>query len=263
MDKLLYNMISAGSAAVCSAAAPARSGDGGLGLFLAGIGILAFILGSLVVLISLRRKHRLNLFYGFLAVLFSGGAMLLCLLATSVGTLVASPSGDPQETVSTFFDALCAEDYDSAYACLSGYTDLGLSGGPTDPVGQTMYDALRDSYSYELYGSCVVDQLTAHQEVLFTYLSLPSMAKDVEEETMTVLSGFVETRPRSELYDSNNNYLPEVAQEAYSTAVDNILTHAGNYYTTVGVQIELEYINGSWLMIPGQSLLSAITGGAA
>ena len=245
------------------ASALSRPGDGGLGLFLAGIGILVFILVSLVMMISLRRRHRFNLFYGFLSVLFSGGAMLLCLLATSVGTLVASPSGDPQETVAGFFEALCAEDYDSAYSYLSGYTDLGLANTPSDPVGQAMYDALRESFSYELYGACVEDGLSAHQEVLFTYLDLTAIAPDVEKETMDVLSDFVKTRPRSALYDSSNQYLPEVAQEAYSTAVRTVLADARSYYTTTGLQLALEYVDGTWLIAPNQNLLSAITGGAA
>ena len=262
MEKLFHNFILGGLSPVLSAEGAVRSGVGGMSLILAGSGILAFLLIFLVLLISLRRKHRLNMFWAFLAVLFAGGSMLLCLLGSAAGTLVAKPSGDPQETVTAFFDALCSRDYEAAYACLSGYTDLGLSGAPADSVGQAMYRALQESYSYELYGSCTTDQLTAHQEVLFTYLNLPSIAPDVEEETAAVLAGFVEERPRDRLYDSANNYLPEVAQEAYAQAVDNILANAGNYTSTVGVQIELEYIDGRWLLIPSQSLMSAITGGA-
>lgn len=256
-DQLYYTALSPVLASALS------RGDGGLGLFLAGIGILSFILVSLIFMISLRRKNRFNLFYGFLSVVFSGGAMLLCLLATSVGTLVASPSGDPQETVSGFFDALCAADYNSAYSYLSGYTDLGLGNTPADPVGQTMYAALQESFSYELYGACVEDQLSAHQEVVFTYLDLTAIGPDVEKETMDILSGFVKERPRSELYDSNNNYLPEVAQEAYSAAVRTVLADARDYYTTTSLQLALEYVDGTWLIAPNQNLLSAITGGAA
>ncbi len=262
-DLLNPTRLSALPPLLASAAGSQKSGDGGLGLFLGGIGILAFLLIALVIMISLHKKHRFSLFCGLLALLFSGGAMLLCLLASTVGTLVARPTGDPQETVTAFFDALSAGDYDSAYARLNGYSDLGLANTPADPVGQKLYDALKESYSYELYGSCVVDQLSAHQEVLFTYLDLPALAADLEEETMEVLSGFVEERPRSELYDKDNNYLPEVAQEAYSTAVDNLLAQAGNYYTTTGVQLELDYMDGSWLLQPSRSLLTAITGGAA
>lgn len=247
---------------VLAAEAASRSRDGGLGLFLAGIGILVFILAALILLISLRQKHRLNLFCGLLAVLFAGAAMVLCLAAGSVGTMVAKPSGDPQEAVSGFFDALCAGDYEGACGYLNGVTDLGLSGQPSDPVGQTMFAALQSSYSYALNGSCIQEQLSARQEVLFTYLDLTSIASDVGEETMTVLDSFVQERPRSQLYDSNNEYLPEVTQEAYAQAVDRVLKRAGDYYVTASLQLDLQYVDGAWLLTPNQAFLKAITGGA-
>ena len=261
--KALIENIAAGVPPVLTAEAASRSRDGGLGLFLAGIGILAFLLAALVLLISLRRRQRLNLFYALLAVLAAGAAMCLCLVAGSLGTVVAQPTGDPQEAVTGFFDALCAGDYEGSCAYLDGVTDLGLSGQPSDPVGQAMFAALRESYAYELSGSCAQDQLSARQEVRFTYLDLTAIAPDVEEATMEVLDGFVKERPRAQVYDEDNHYLPQVAQEAYAAAVDQVLARAGDYYVTDSLQLDLRYVDGVWLLAPQAALLKAVTGGAA
>ena len=263
MEKLFANLDTARPPLLAAAAAVEKRGDGGLGVFLAGIGILVFILAALVIAVSLWKRYRFNMFWGLLAALFSGGALVFCLLGTSVGTLVSDPVGDPQEAVTGFFDALCAGDYEAAYPYLSGYSDLGLAGEPAGPVAQLMNKALRESYSYELYGESSVDKLTARQEVLFTYLDLPSLAPDVEAKTMEILEGYVQEKPRAELYDSENHYLPQVAQEAYSGAVTAVLEKPETYYTTTGFQLELQYVDGSWLLIPDRSLLNAINGGAA
>lgn len=263
MEKLFVKFNTSLPPLLAAAAAVEKRGDGGLGMFLGGIGILVFILAALVLTVSLWKKHRFNMFWGLLTALFSCAAMALCLLGISVGTLVSDPVGDPQEAVTGFFDALCAGDYDAAYPYLSGYSDLGLAKEPADPVAQMMSRALRESYSYELYGESSVDKLTARQELLFTYLSLPSIAQDVEAKTMEILEGFVQERPREELYDSENHYLPQVAQEAYSAAVKAVLEKPETYYNTTGIQLELQYVDGDWLLLPDRSLLSAINGGAA
>lgn len=254
---------------IMTAAGPVSSGSAGttaavgnFGMLIAGLGVLVFVFTALTAIVFLRRRHKFKAFWGILSALFAAAAMLLCIIASS-GVLVARPTGDPQKTVTGFFDALLAEDYERAYSYLSVYSDLGLGGEAADPVGQAMVDALRRSYSYELYGSCAVDKLTAHQQVQFTYLNLPAMEDDVEEHTMEVLRGFVETRPSRQIYDSSSHYLPEIAQEAYSIAVADILRSPKAYYATVGIQLELEYLDGRWLLVPSQSLLSAIAGGAA
>lgn len=235
----------------------------GFGTLLAGLCVLVFAVASLVAMAMLLRRYKFKAFGGFMAVAASAAAMVLCIIATNSGTLIARPDGDPRETVTGFFDALTAGNYEEAYGYLSQYSDLGLDGQSSDPTGQLLVDALRRSYSYELYGVCSIDKLSAHQQVQFTYLSLPATEDDAAGRIMDILSGFVEERSYSELYDDHNNYLPEVAQEAYTIAVTEALRNPKDHYATVGIQLELEYLDGSWFLVPSQSLLSAIAGGAA
>lgn len=227
---------------------------------------LAIVIGTalaLVAVIRCSRKHKMNVLWGSLAVAISALAALLCLLASSVGILIAKPEGDPQRSVTGFFDSLEAGDYDAAYSHLSTYSSLGLENTPADSVGKMIYNALKESYSYELYGQCSVDKLSASQQLQFTYLDLTAMQADVQTALMQKLEEIVMVRPKAEVYDENNKYLPEVTEEAYAAAVEEVLKSARKYYATTGIQLQLEYEDGRWLVVPSQSLLKALIGSTA
>lgn len=227
---------------------------------------LAIVIGTalaLVAVIRCSRKHKMNVLWGSLAVAISALAALLCLLASSVGILIAKPEGDPQRSVTGFFDSLEAGDYDAAYSHLSTYSSLGLENTPADSVGKIIYNALKESYSYELYGQCSVDKLSASQQLQFTYLDLTAMQADVQTALMQKLEEIVMARPKAEVYDENNKYLPEVTEEAYAAAVEEVLKSARKYYATTGIQLQLEYEDGRWLVVPSQSLLKALIGSTA
>lgn len=230
-------------------------------LIFLGIVIAACI--ALIAVIRCSRKYRINIVWGSIAVTLSTAAALLCLLASSTGVLFAKPDGDPQESVTGFFDSLSAGNYDTAYSYISTYSSLGLENTPDDEVGQLIYDALKESYSYELFSQCSVDKLSANQLVQFTYLDLNAVQSDMEPVLTKKLEEIVMARPKAEVYDENKNYLPEVTQEAYTAAVEELLKSAEKYYVTTGLQLQLEYEDGRWLLVPDQALLKALIGSTA
>ena len=221
--------------------------------------IAAFLAIAAVIYFS--KKGRMNMLWAMAAVIITALAALLCLLASSVGTLIARPQGDPQQTITGFFDAMSAGDYDTAYTYLDGYTGLGLENVPADSVSAAVYEALRESYEYELFGGCSVDKLKASQQVQFSYLDLKAIQADVQALTVVKLEEIVMARPSSEIYDENKNYLPGITMEAYSAAVNEVLKSADKYYATDTLQLQLEYKNGSWLIVPDNDLLKAVIGG--
>ena len=157
-------------------------------------------------------------------------------------------------------DSITESDYESAYSLLKGYSSLGLENEPADEAAALMYKALKESYSYSLTGDCIVDQLQARQQIQFTYLNLPATEDDIQIRTMEELKNIVDTRSTSQVYDSDNNYLPEVAKEAYTSAVKAVLTNPEKYYTSTGIQLQLEYNGEGWFVIPAESLLLALSG---
>ena len=225
--------------------------------------ILVAMIVGLVLLIKLRVMKKINLFWGFLALVFTGAGLAACVLGADMGTLVTRPDGDPQQTADRFFSSIVSGDYASAYACLDDYTDLGLGTAPADAVGMKVYEALKDSYSYRLSGDCRVDGLTAVQQVEFRYFDLTKISGDLEADANAYLEELVAQRSRSEIYDENDHYLTSVTDEVYAHAINSVLDHAGDYYTTVLLDVDLSYTDGTWSLSTSQPMLNALTGGTA
>ena len=202
-------------------------------------------------------------FWVGVTVLLLAAALLLCVYASWKGSLYIKPSGNPQYTVTRFFDALLAEDYPTAYACLSDYRSLGLEKEPASEEGRLIYQALKDSYQYELVGKCREEQLSAVQTVSFRYLNVQRVESEISKRVNTVLAYLVAEKSRDEVYDENGAYLPSLTDEVYLVALQQVLESPDFYYSTAEFDVQLEYINGEWLMVTDQALFNAITGGEA
>lgn len=238
-----------------------KGGSAGM-LILAAL-ILALMTVVLVAVLRCAKKGKIKLPWAIAALILSGLALILAVIAPKLGTLVTAPAGDPQETVTEFFDLIIAGDYPSAYACLSDYTGLGLENTPESEAGQQIYLALRQSYSYKLYGDCVRNGLSASQQVLLTHLDVTALRADLKDATEAALTQLVQTLPKDELYDENKHYLPSVTETAYANAVASLLSHVEDYYTISGLELELSYTAGGWHIITNNLMLNALCGGAA
>ena len=230
--------------------------------FAAFLFIALFLAGGVIGAIKLKKKYNANLTLTLIAVLLCAAGMLLAVAGCFGGTVIAKPTGEPQDAVTGFFDSLIAGNYTAAYDRVRDYTSLGLENEPSTESGKMAYAALHASYGYELIGSAEVDKLDAAQKVSFTYLSLPALEAAVADETQTQLKHLVQQLPSSEVYDQNNNYLPEVTERAYLQALELVLEHAADYYTTEEISLALNYTDGRWQLIMNNSLLKALNGGA-
>ena len=225
------------------------------------VAVGCFLLFGLICVIVLCVKYKARFIGLFLSLLLSAAAMLLAVGGVYYGTVYAKPSGDPAQAAAQLLDALCAGDYDTAYAGLRDYADLGLSESPSSPAGKKIYTALHESFSYSLAGECRVDKLEAVQPVRFVYLDLARMEEAVAEQTQTQIERIVQTRPISQVYDENNRYRPEVANEAYLAALDTVLRGAPAYYAEAAFDLSLAYTDGRWQVLADSALLRALTGG--
>jgi len=224
--------------------------------------VIALAISLIVRMLRYSEKGKINGLWGTVAILLAAAALLMSILGMTVGTLIARPSGDPTETVTAFMDAIEDGNYQKAYSYLSDYETLGLEKQAEGEVSLMVQQALRDSYSYKLHGDCVVDGLHATQLVLMEYLDLAAVSAELEALTNENLAQIVESLPRSEIYDENDNYLPEVTNEAYKQAVEAVLSHAADYYNTAAVELELNYRDGQWQLNTNQVLLDALMGGS-
>ena len=225
--------------------------------------IVVLMFAAMAAAVRLGRSGMLRVSWAVLAIIFSGTAMLFAIIGSSVGTLYSKVEGDPADTVKRFYDAIIAGDYPTAYSCLSDYTGLGLETAPSSENAALVYDALKASYDYTLVGEAERDRLSATQTVRVKYLDLASLEASVEDGVQRNLEKIVESRPRSEVYDENDKYLPSVTEEAYSTSLNSVLSHADSYCTAAAIDIELTYSGGQWLIVTNQTMLNALMGGVA
>lgn len=228
-------------------------------LLLGGTAVLALI--AAIALVAYHKKHKINLFWGLLAVLFGSGAIVLTAVGCSVGTVYAKPAGDPRAAVTGFFDALVTGEYDTAYSLMKDHAGLGLEKEPESEAAQLVYAALKDSYHYELIGDCQVNMLKATQRVSMRYLDVKQLTGGLQDLTQEGLKTIVQTRDRDQVYDDKDQYLPAVTQEAYTAALKQVLKNARSCYTKVEFDLTVEYHDGKWQVITAPELLLALTGG--
>jgi len=227
----------------------------------AGVVVLCALLVLIVFIAAIRKK--VKFMSAIVAVVLFGTAMLVAIMGPKLGTVVNAPTGDPQETVTAFFDALVAGDYETAYTYLDYYSGLGLENEPEDAVTQQVYAALKNSYSYRLYGECVLDGLSAKQQVLLDHLDIQRMMEKLGDKTHDNLKEMVMNSPTSSIYDENDQFRPEATQKAYSAAVTELLEKPDLYRTTTGMELELVYTSEGWRIQADNALLHALCGGTA
>lgn len=230
---------------------------------IAALAVIVMMFAAMAFVVRRGRAGQVNVPWAVLAVVLSALAMLLALIGSSAGTLYSKVEGAPGETVTRFYDALIARDYPTAYACLSDYTSLGLESPPSSDNAALVYEALLDSYEYTLVGEARIDGLKATQDVRFKYLELESLEASVADGVERRLKDIVESRPREQVYDEEDKYLPGVTEEAYSASLTAVLAHADSYYTSTVIEVELTYTNGQWLIVTSRSMLDALMGGVS
>lgn len=233
------------------------------GAMVLALAIIALFFILLALIVRLGRTGLLSVPSAVLAAGLASLALLLCVIGVNVGPIYAQPDGDPAETVTRFYDALIAGDYERAYSCLSDYTSLGLEKEPESESGAKTYAALKESYEYSLSGSPKIDGIRATQGVRFKYLDLDSTEASVQDAVQRNLEKAVRDNPVEEVYDADKNFLPAVADKAYIDALNAVLSHASSYYTAAVIYVELTFESGEWLIVTSPEMLNALMGGKA
>lgn len=225
--------------------------------------ILVAMFVALAVVVRLGINGRISVCWAVLSVLFSTLALLLCVIGSFSGTLYTRVDGNPADTVRRFYDAILVEDYQTAYACLGNYDSLGLENPPSSENARMVYEALKDSYDYALSGEPRIDKVSAVQSVRFRFLKIAGIDNSVQDGTERNLQNAVKDNPKDLVYDDDNNFLPEVANKAYSDALAAVLRNSTSYYNSVMLDIKLEYRDSQWYIICDQAMMDALMGGTS
>ena len=228
-------------------------------LLVAGVVVLFILL----LLRSFRElsERRSELLWSSLSSFFVCFLLFCCIVANQAGILVFEPSAKPEDTVTHFFDSFIAGDTKAALKDLDSSRQLLYIPSDADSTGLMYYDALQDSYSYKLLGPAEVNKGHAVQKVSFSYLQLSELPGPIYGYVMDDMVEFVKNHPKNEIYDSEENYLPEALDTVYRHGVEHILKDANRYYTTVELELPLDYSGGRWYLHVDDELIRAFCGG--
>ena len=248
--------------------APEKSGGSVFGRVVLLLLILSAAAYAVLYVLRLARRGKLRLAPALLAVLLAAAALTVCLFprraadAKSADETPIELRGDPQKTVTDFFDAFCACDYARSCEELSGVSSLGLEAPPPTEDAAAIWRAMEENREYRLYGACTAVQGGAVQQLVFTTLDLGAVSEAVKAATEAKIGQLAAELAPSKVYDDEGGYLSSFTELAYSEALAEVLAHAADYRAAVGLNVRLVRDGEDWLIVPDSALYSALTGGA-
>ena len=210
------------------------------------------------------RKRKIGFFSGVYGVLGGFLAVIcicLALLNMNAGPILLQQPQSAMDQVQTMLDALCAGDYDTVSSCLYGQPDLGVDREAEDPVGRLFWDALAESFSYEMGGVFHATDSGVALDVTVHALDLNSVTGNLRERARALMEQRIaEAEDTEDIYDENYDYREEFVMGALYQAAQDALSQDARQ-TSWTLTLNLVYENGQWWIMPEQDLLRAISGG--
>lgn len=210
------------------------------------------------------RKRKIGFFSGLFGILGVGFATLgICLALINMNAspvLVRQPEA-ARIQVNTMLDALCEGDYDAVSACLHGNPNLGMDREPEDEVGRMFWEALCESFAYEIPGDFYATDSGVALDVKISALDLNSVTGNLRQRAQDLLElRIAQAEDTSDIYDENNEYREEFVMDTLHDAARDALEEDAREITWE-LTLNLLYENGQWWIMPDSGLLKALSGG--
>ena len=200
-------------------------------------------------------------FFGLLGISFAILGIFLALTNTNSEPVLVKQPQAAMNQVQTMLDALCEGDYETVSGCLYGTPDLGLDRVPQDAVGQLFWQALADSYTYELRGDFHATESGVSVNATIQALDLDSVTANLRQRAQDMLEKKIDQAENtSEIYDANHEYREDFVMGAlYDAALAALEEDAAT--TSWDMTLNLIHKDGQWWIMPDEVLLQAISGG--
>ncbi|MBO5975615.1 MAG: hypothetical protein J6P94_00355, partial [Oscillospiraceae bacterium] len=238
----------------------------GCALLAVALGLVARLKKKPVITEDAPNKVRVvaSVILGLVAVFAIVATILISIFAVSSKPVILSESADPSSTAEEFISLVLSGEHKQAEKLLVGDSNLGLDAKPQDNLGAMLYEALQNSFSYEVTSECVSDSINASQSFTVTYLDIPSLTALQQEATNARLAQYVEAAVRAEeVLGDDGNYLPEVAMRALEEVTAELIENAEEHYVEKEITINMQYISGEWKVIADSSLFAILSGNTA
>ena len=229
-------------------------------LFL-GMAVLLFTAVLLILTVIGSGKKMIRPIPALFSILILGLSLFFVVLASNKGTVVFEPLTEPDQTAGAFLSACVLQDEELAASYLTQPDTIFTFSDSPDEVTALYEKALKDTYSYSVGKDVELDGTTAYVPVEFTSLDFREMIPSLLNVTNTELEKKVEENRKSDIFDEDGNYKPEVIEEIYKTAVTKTLEKKNTYEKISSIKLCLVYSGAEWKVMPNDSLKIALAGG--
>lgn len=199
--------------------------------------------------------------FALIGIVLLVSSLLVCLASLNAPAIMV---GTPKAAVvcaQNLLDSVSAGDYAAASQYIYGQPQLGVDREPAEEMGQKLWDAYIDSFTYELPGSCYATPNGVALNVSISALDISSVGNTLADRMEALLTQRIEAEGEiSEIYDANGDFQDELIQEVLTKAFQQALEQDA-VITTQEVAVNLTYQDGRWWVVPDQALLQAISGG--
>ena len=208
-----------------------------------------------------RKTGFFSCIFGLLGLGLAALGVWLALTNRDAGPVLMQQPEAARNQVITMLDALCAGDYETVGNCLYGKPSLGMDREAQDEVGRLYWNALADSFRYEIHSDFHATDSGVSMDIQISALDLDSVTANLRQRAQTLLEqriGLAEDT--SEIYDANNEYREDFVMAAlYDAALAALAADA----ETISWEITLNLVfqEGQWWIMPEAKLMQAISGG--
>ena len=211
----------------------------------------------------MQKKRVLSFAFGLLALALAALTLWVTFGALDASPVLVTPPAAAGETAAAMMDAVCAGDYETASGMLYGTPNLGADRAPKDEVGVLLWDAFRESLSYELVGECYATDSGIAQDITITSLDFASVTASLQQRAQKLLVERVEQAQDADtVYDENGDYREDFVMEVLRDVTLDALREDARTREQ-DLTLNLVYKQGRWWVAMDQALLSAISGGIA
>jgi hypothetical protein len=210
------------------------------------------------------KKRKFGFFsgiFGLLGLAITVGCLWLAMSNQDAGPVLKEQPQAARNQVVTMLDALCAGEYETVSACLYGNPGLGMDREAQDEVGRLFWDALADSFQYEIRGDFHATDSGVAMDIMISAMDIDSVTVNLRQRAQTLLEERIaEAEDTSEIYDESNEFREDFVMGALLDAAQDALAEDAK---TVSWEITLNlvYEDGQWWIMPEPALLQAISGG--
>ena len=188
--------------------------------------------------------------------LFAALAVVALVPMVMLAMMTVNSSNDPAASVTGMTNALAAGEYEAANEFVDGTLGMGVEAGFDRSMANLVLGTL-----YADCGEAQVDNFTAVVPAELTVLNTEAWLTALNDATVAELSNIVKAKPVEQLFNAAGDaYLDGIADEAYTAALENMLTKGGDYLHTVPVNVNLKLTPFGWKVQLNEALQNALEG---